>query len=109
MSKQDYTAEQGPSWYDVTNLMLDTENNHYVDICHVVRVYRDSDGRPQLTISSCALKPGNIKFTGIRSQRSTRWDRREFKTITAILYNHLLGIDNYLTNERDGAEAQASF
>lgn len=107
--KPDYNSEQGPSWFDVTSIMKEVENGHYVECCHVIRVYRDSDGREQLTVTSVALKPGNVKFSGIRRQRCTKWDRRQFKTITAVLYNHLLGIDNDLTAEREAAETQARF
>jgi len=109
MPREQVTSDSGPSWNDVAELMREVEIEHSVECCHVIRVYRTSDGKLQLTVSSIALKPGSIKFNGIRSQRTARWDRREFKTITAVLYNHTLGVDNYLTKEREDAESQASF
>lgn len=109
MSKQDYDGERGPSWYDVENMMNEVQNAHYCELCYVVRVYRDNEGKLRLTISGVALEPGNIKFNSIRQQRAIRWDRREFKTVTAALYNIALGIDNDLTRAREEAERQASF
>lgn len=107
--KPDYNSEQGPSWYDVEHMMRDVENEHYCELSYIIRVYRDTDGSPRLTIACCATEPGNIKLNGIRSQRTTKWNRREFKTVTAVLYNLALGVDNYLTKRREEAETQTSF
>lgn len=108
MSKQDYSAEHGPSWVDVEKCIDHIEGTFvgYVSISIERHQWKDKVYR---TLVRCAFFTNNEGRGGkVRVARQVWWDRREFKTITAVLYNQLLQIDNWLTKEQEEAERQAT-
>lgn len=107
MSRQDYTAEYGPGWMDVEKSWDHIEQEFLLKI--VVTVQRHTmkgKERRTLVLTECVYTDEKGKEV-TRVARRCWWDRREFKTITAVLYNQALACDAWLSNRQEEAEAQA--
>lgn len=107
MSKQDYTAEHGPSWKDVEDLADEFERDHdcKVNFDWVRHTVKGGTKRTMVTLYCRTME--NWPNGPVKCAKHVWWDRREFKTITALCYNMLLDRDNYLTKMREAAEEQA--
>lgn len=107
MSRQEYTAEHGPGWVDVEKAIDHVEHEFAGKVTCIVERHRRK-GQEKVTLVKSEFRlldewPHGI----IRVARQTWWDRREFKTVTAVLYNQVLGIDAWLTRAKEEAEKQA--
>lgn len=109
MSKQDYTAEVGPSWWDVYVLIDEME--------------RDFVGKVSISINRA--KPnkstiGTYVRTTFRTYQSEAdgqdtvakgnwWTKDEYKSITALIYKQLHHCYEWLHRAQNEAESQARF
>lgn len=108
MSKQDYTSEHGPSWIDVEKAwdhLKDTFNGEIR--VTLQRHTKKGNVRDTLVLSEFCVKDG-LGEERVRVARRVWWDRREFKSLPAVLYNQALACDAWLTNMQDAAEEQAT-
>ena len=108
MSRQDYTAEHGPGWMDVEKAWDHIEHEFAlkVDITVQRHTFKGKERRT-LILTECVAKDAKGDDV-VRVARRCWWDRREFKTITAVLYNQALACDAWLTNRQEEAETQAT-
>ena len=107
MSKQDYTAEYGPSWVDVDKCVNHIESTFGGKITITVELHNHRTNGQHWYVVSEFRTLEEYPHGKVRTAKATRWWRREWKTITALLYNQLLSIDNWLTNAQEQAERQA--
>lgn len=107
MSRQDYTAEYGPGWMDVEKSWdhIEQEFNLRVAITIERHTAKGNVRRTLVVTEFNASTPQGGFVT--RVARRCWWDRREFKTITAVLYNQALACDAWLTNQEAEAVKQA--
>lgn len=109
MSKQDYSAEVGPSWWDVYVLIDEME--------------RDFNGKVSISINRAEVSK-NSKGTYVRTTfrtyqsdsrgqdtvaKGTWWTKDEYKAITALIYQQLHHCYNWLEKAKSEAEQQALF
>lgn len=109
MSKQDYTAVEGPSWWDVYALIDEME--------------KDFAGKISISINREKRRKeatGTYVRTTFRTYQSaakdvdtvakgTWWTKDEYKSITALIYYQLHTCYEWLHREREAKERQAAF
>lgn len=101
-----WEGEQGPGWYDITNVTAELQRNHHCFVEHVIRVTKDPAGRERLTVITVAYRAqigDRVNFAG---QKVTHWERRDYKTLPALLLNHLYILDANLTRAEEGAASE---
>lgn len=106
MSKQDYTSEHGPSWVDVENYIDEMELKHDVRITLKIERHTMKGGARRTLVAIEARNPANYPYGLVKCAKHVWWERREFKTITALWYNLLFNRDQYLHDMREAAEEQ---
>lgn len=109
MSKQDYTSEQGPSWWDIERTIDELEAEWGGKFTVTIERHRSPKTGKYLHVATNFRVMEEYPTGKIRCGKHTRWDRRDFKTVTAVIYSHLLHLDNWLTQRRDEAERQTGF
>lgn len=108
MSRQDYTSEHGPGWIDVEKAWDHLE--HTFNLRVDVRVQRHTfkgNVRRTLVVTELIGKDKNGADV-VRTASRCWWDRREFKTVTAVLYYQALTCDAWLTRREEDAAGQAT-
>lgn len=109
MSKQDYTGEQGPGWWDVYALIDEMERDFAGKVTiSINREQRRKEGKGTYV---------RTRFRTYQSDASdhdtvakgTWWTKDEYKTITALIYHQLHHCYNWLYAAKEAAERQARF
>ena len=109
MSRQDYTAADGPSWVDVQKCIEHIEGTFNGKITVLLELH-EKKSEPRYWHVHCAFRSWENYPNGVmRAAIGRRWDRHGFKSITAQLYNMLLSIDNRLTTQEEEALRQSAF
>ena len=109
MSKQDYTSEHGPGWVDVDKAIDHLESTFSVKVTLLVERHR-MKGNEWRTLVKCECRAADEWPHGrIRVAKQFWWDRREYRTITAVWFNALMSCDSYLSQSGEDALKQAAF
>lgn len=109
MSRQDYTAEHGPSWVDVRKCMDHIEGTFGGKITVTLELHRQKEKQPYIYVVSEFRTLEQYPHGRVRTASATKWLGNEFKTITALLYQQFLRMDHWLTSAEEDAARQAHF
>lgn len=99
----------GPGWFDVNEFTLTLERTHHCAIDHILRPHINRHGQKELIIITVCYNPGIGGDRTVRVQQSSVWDRKTFKTVPALLYNHLYMVDHRMTENVTKAEQACLF
>lgn len=109
MSKQDYTAENGPSWVDVKKCINHIEHEFNGKITITMELHHHKTNGEYMHVISEFRVLDEYPHGRVRTAKHTKWTAGLWRTVTALLYSQLLSIDNWLTNEKEEAEQRAMF
>jgi len=109
MSKQDYTAEAGPSWWDVYKLIDELEKEFVGKVkISINRAKRNKDGVG--TYVRTSFQTYESAANGVDTcAKGNWWTKDDYKTITALLHYQVSSCYNWCEARRNEAETQQRF
>jgi len=109
MSKQDYTSEVGPSWWDVYKL-IDEMEREYIGKVRVSINRAKKHGKDVGTFVRTSYQTWDSEANGVDTcAKGNWWDKSEYKSLPALIYAQLHYCHEWLSSRQTEAERQQGF